>query len=306
MKSIFILSSSLINLGLNSEAREIIGLIKIADSTRAIMQILHMTKDQAKFFNNLSSQKSYDIARWFNEWYKKNKNNPIAEEKNIESLFEEFKENHTMYGAEVDEEYDEYGEEITPEERTIYSFIDRILEDISFYQKVKKDSLDQAFEKFKELIAMKTNLGREYFKVSQDLAWYNVGTKCDLVASFFSNCGKLNYLNQGEYQGRFTMMVLKNKKGIPLAVVTVGEVFDNSTESFIPVVTELDSAYTANHRAIPQEILESLFEMVRKKGLTFANLTAQSESEVPLKLQAAKHNTDAVRAAGFEIKDIEI
>lgn len=314
MNKITILSSALSKLGFISESSQLIFMIKLADSRGSIVNQLHMTKEQADFFHGISSQRSFDLARWFKEWFEKKFSVSGSEYRNkinlinnlmLQGLFSEFKQEYSLIGAELSEEEEEEGGE-----RKIFDFIDTVLNTSSpLFNKVKRKSLDEAFSDFRDYIIKENFIGTEYYKDEddKDLAWYDVGTQCDLVAAFLKNCGRLSYLNSGDYRGAFTMMALKNKKGIPLAVVTVGEVYDEEGNP-INIVTSFDSAY-APDKPTPSKILDALFDMVKSKGLTFANLIFESDlsaSGESLKFLAAQQDLPSILGAGFEVKDIEM
>lgn len=314
MNKIIILSSALSRLGLISESIQLISLIKLADSRGSIVNQLHMTKEQADFFHNISTQRSFDLARWFREWFEKKigvsgakyrDKIKIIDIPSFEELFYNFRQDHTLLGAELSEEEEEEGGE-----RRVFDFLDTILDpSLPLFNKVKRKSLDDAFSDFKDYIIMENfvETETEYHRDEdggEDLVWYDVGTQCNLVAAFLKNCGRLSYLNSGDYRGAFTMMALKNKKGIPLAVVTVGEVYDEEGNP-INIVTSFDSAKEPS----PPKILDALFDMVRSKGLTFANLIFESQlsaSGEPLKFLAAEEDLSSILGAGFEVKDIEM
>ena len=79
-----------------------------------------MTKEQADFFHDISTQRSFHLARWFKEWFEKKFGVSGAEYRDkikiidissFQQLFSEFKKEHTLLGAELNEEEEEDGGE---------------------------------------------------------------------------------------------------------------------------------------------------------------------------------------------------
>ena len=103
-----ILSTALYKLALFSESIQLTSMIKLADSRGSIVNQLHMTKEQADFFHDISTQRSFHLARWFKEWFEKKFGVSGAEYRDkikiidissFQQLFSEFKKEHTLLGA---------------------------------------------------------------------------------------------------------------------------------------------------------------------------------------------------------------
>lgn len=278
--------------GLVKESGALANLIKIADSKRNMMQRLKLTKEDADFFHNLSPQKSYDLARWFKEWRDHNHN----QHSSFDDEFDDFKRTYTLSG---DSEY-----LYEPEE---YSLIDTIIENDSFYQSIKKKSLDEIFYRtdkrsspFDRYVLSQGYAGSEFSK-SREYTWYNVGGECEVVSTFLRNCGSIGALDSeaGDYDGEgdFTMMALKDADKRPVMVITVGNAYSPSYGDNVRVI--VNASVENNHFPTNPDLLEHLFDFARKEGYNFAYLYNASNGKQIT--QSPGLEASIIQGAGFEI-----
>ncbi len=294
------LYDSLKQLGIK-EADQILSLVKIADSRWAIVQQLGMTKKEADFFNSLSPQKAFNIARWYKEWADnklsadRHHSSLYGPENGIEENFNYFKGSTSING---DNDY-------IYEPRS-FSFIDYVIEDDSLYQKCKKKPLDAAIEDFHKIFLRKEHPGNLYHKVNKDLAWYDVGEECDIISGFLNNCGSLGSLgSEGEYgNGSFSMVALKDKNKKPIAVVTIGVATRISDDQLIDVIVNLDVAGEVGYGKNAAAISAALFNMARAKNLKFAKLYEEGfgdgKEEI---LQSPGLDETMIQGGGFKIEE---
>ena len=280
---------SLKNLGL-VEASDVLSIIKESDSRGSIVRILGFSKEDADFFNSLSPQKAFDLARWFKEWWGEFGVSWNERNSTIQKAFRVFSDHQTIQG---DPEYNY--------DPTTYDFVDYILSNDSLYQKVKRKSLKDALTVFEAQVLMERDPGPSFYKYDKDLEWHNVGQECDITSAFLHNCGSLgDFGPEGDYFDNtdFTMMVLKDKTKRPLMVVTYGTVKDKD-DNFQNVI--INAAEKLNKFPTTPDYLDAMFYMAGANNIKFAILLDKDGEVIPQTPGLQNKNGDVIKAAGFDI-----
>jgi hypothetical protein len=283
--------------GLNKEADILYGLYKFADKRGNMRRLLGLTKEEADYFHNLSPQKSFDLARWFVEWRKENRNSYAS----LQDEIGDFNRNYSIGG---DEDY-----LYEPEQ---YILFDIIIKDDSFYQSVKNKSLDEIFysdgkkaSPFELYVLGKGYQGFE-FSPGKDYSWYNVGQECEIVSAFLKNCGSIGELAQeGEYgeASDFTMFALKDADKKPVMVITAGgTAFHPESSDYVSVI--VNASGIGNKFPDDPELLEHLFNFARDNGYQFARIyDSKTGNQIS---QSPGLKEEVINGAGFQIINVYI
>lgn len=292
-----ILMDELLKSGLTKEAAGVHSLMggdyifKIADSRNNIIRLLGFTREEADWFHKQSPQKAFHLAKWFKEWRDENTNS-------YASFEDEIKDFDRTYSIGGDKRYID-----DPEE---YFLLETLIEEDSFYQKVKGKSLHEIFHSdgrraspFEIYVLEKGYPGFQFSK-EKNYAWYDVGQSCEIVSAFLENCGSIGALSEtgehGEYSD-FTMLSLKDEDKKPVMVATVGTAFYPAEERSVKVIT--NAAEKNNNFPKSPELLEYLWRLAREHGYRFARIyDASNKSQI---MQSPGLDDDKVEGAGFEI-----
>jgi hypothetical protein len=283
------LENALRRLSLHREAYLIHDLIKIADSRRSIEQILHMTKEEANFFHNIDSAKSYTIARWIKDW-RTNKyfdwNGPYAD---IQSEFDDFKRNYSISGDEryFDQDFDSF------------NLIDSIKDFNDLYQKVEKKDLEDAYKIFELYITQRYSKGEEVLE-SEKYSWYDVGQKCIFSSHYLKNCGDIGLIgSDGDWSGEggFSILSLKDSDGRPAMIATVGRAYHPGSGDYIKVIVNVSGKL--NKFPEDKDLLKHLFNLANEKGYNFARL--YDGSNMNQIIQTPGLDEEKLNGEGFEV-----
>jgi hypothetical protein len=282
--------------GFAKDAKELFSLLKTADKRGNMRRLLGLTKEEADYFHNLSSQKSFDLARWFVEWRKKNHNS-------YDSFEDELYYFNSTYSIVGDEDY-----LYEPEQ---YVLFDIIIKDDSFYQSVKNKSLDEIFysdgKKASPFELYVLNKGYHGFEFSpgKDYSWYNVGQECEIVSAFLKNCGSIGALSsEGEYGESvdFTMFALKDKDKKPVMVITAGTAYHPESSNDIKVI--VNASGLSNRFPHDTELLEHLFNFARDNEYQFARIyDSKTKNQIS---QSPGLKEEVINGAGFQIINVYI
>jgi hypothetical protein len=307
-KDLFILKDNLKKLGFKKESDIIKDIIKIADSRNNMVRLLKLTEEEANFFYNLSTSKGYNIARWFSEW--RNKTDIVDKNDDISFQFLKFTKDVNIKYDHMPDDDDE------DEDVNIYNnvdFIIEVLQDDSFYRKIKNKNFKEIFEDKQDGISMyefhilkKFKPGITIHNVGDKYTWYDIGTRCIITSSFLNNCGSIGDLGPNsdiyDINDSFTMLALKDKNNRPKMVITTGECYihDFGTEKKVIINASVYGNKTPND----PDILKYLFDLAREREYYFANIYQCTDEKGIKEIEqepGINSIIDKIRDNGFEL-----
>jgi hypothetical protein len=266
----------------------LVGFLKLADSRGNMMRLLGLTREEADYFHNLSPGKAFFMGELWIDWIEMMGGRDLFFEQSLSDMFYIFSSSPgvSLRIDDFDSFRDSFARKIGYKGRV--DLFDLIVSDNSFYQKIKDKSLHDIIEKSPrwgaslfEIQALKLGSKGPEILSAGEYSWHYVGNRCSVVSMFMRNCGNINDLDKIfsslDLNNNFGMYALKNKVGLPVMVLTAGNVFDKGIGGERSVI--INAADSTNNFPTKGFLLEHLFNFAKSGGYIFAELYYYGKGE---------------------------